>query len=121
MAKAFDAQADTHINNQYNTCYWALRQQAGKSAQEAQAVLTGTRTNFKNELLFSQFGINYNELPAQFRKGSVVIWLPKQATDGFVDGAASSGAKRIKRCPQVVHVDIIGHAFWKEHAGILAG
>ncbi len=31
-------QADTHINNQYNTCFWALVG-AGRSPQEAQAEL----------------------------------------------------------------------------------
>ena len=44
----------------------------------------------KNELLFSQFGINYNNLPEIYRKGSVLIWTPaekatasyKKAKDG---------------------------------------
>jgi tRNA(His) guanylyltransferase len=90
-------QADTHINTQYNTCYWALVK-GGKTPGEAQDVLKvgpprergvqhlprqspgatammllllqGTQTDFKNELLFSQFGINYNDLPPAFRKAS---------------------------------------------------
>eukprot|EP00879_Flechtneria_rotunda_P029185 GHRR01031465.1.p1 GENE.GHRR01031465.1~~GHRR01031465.1.p1 ORF type:complete len:221 (+),score=12.57 GHRR01031465.1:158-820(+) len=60
-------QADTHINNQYNTCYWCLVN-SGKTPSEAQQVLKGTDTAFKNELLYSQFGINYAHLPEQFRK-----------------------------------------------------
>lgn len=28
----------------------------------------GTQTNFKNELLFQHFQINYNDLPQRFRK-----------------------------------------------------
>lgn len=52
---------------QYNTCYWALVK-SGKTGAEAQAVLKGTDAGTKNELLYSQFGINYNELPEQFKK-----------------------------------------------------
>ncbi|GIM11702.1 hypothetical protein Vretimale_15132, partial [Volvox reticuliferus] len=60
-------QADTHINNQYNTCFWALVN-SGKTPAEAQATLKGTQTAFKNELLFQNFGINYAHLPEQFKK-----------------------------------------------------
>ena len=28
----------------------------------------------KNEILFSEFNINYNNLPQMYRKGSVLIW-----------------------------------------------
>ena len=28
----------------------------------------------KNELLFSKFGVNYNNLPEMHRKGSVLVW-----------------------------------------------
>ena len=28
----------------------------------------------KNEILFSEFNINYNNLPQIYRKGSVLIW-----------------------------------------------
>ena len=31
----------------------------------------GSNAEFKNELLFSQFGINYNTLPEQFKKAGV--------------------------------------------------
>ena len=27
----------------------------------------------KQEILFSRFGINYNDLPRQFRKGSIIV------------------------------------------------
>ena len=27
----------------------------------------------KQEILFSRFGINYNDLPRQFRKGSTIV------------------------------------------------
>ena len=57
----------TPANPQYNTPYWELVK-SGVAPAEAQATLAGTDAGFKNELLFTRFGINYNELPAQFRK-----------------------------------------------------
>jgi tRNA(His) 5'-end guanylyltransferase len=41
-------------------------------------LLQGTDTSFKNELLFSQFGINYAQLPEQFRKviSFIRFWVP---------------------------------------------
>lgn len=59
-------QADTHINCQYNTCYWMLINE-GKSREEVQKMLKGTLTADKNEIMF-QRGVNYNALPAMFRK-----------------------------------------------------
>eukprot|EP00955_Chlamydomonas_euryale_P009499 101406-Chlamydomonas_euryale.AAC.9 len=35
-------QVDTHINNQYNTCFWALVQQGSRTPAQAQAELKGT-------------------------------------------------------------------------------
>lgn len=106
-------QVDTHINNQYNTCYWALRQQVGKTPSEAQAVLKGTLADFKNEMLFTQFGINYNSLPARFRKGSVIIRCMQ-----LVSGSEGAAAKH-RSIPTVLHVDIIKDEFWQQHPEIL--
>jgi len=66
-------QADTHINNLYNTAFWALIQHGGQTAAEAHATLRGTVSAQKHELLFTRYGINYNELDPQFRKGSVAV------------------------------------------------
>lgn len=30
-------------------------------------------------MLYSRFGINYNDLPAMFRKGSTLIWETEEA------------------------------------------
>eukprot|EP00049_Salpingoeca_infusionum_P011043 m.190539 g.190539 ORF g.190539 m.190539 type:complete len:325 (-) comp14821_c0_seq1:2331-3305(-) len=67
-------QADCHINNLYNTTFWALVQQGGLTQQQAEERLRGTFSKDKNEILFSEFGINYNNEPAMFRKGSVITW-----------------------------------------------
>lgn len=62
-----------HINNLYNTTFWALVQSGGQTAAEAHKTLEGTFSSDKNEILFGRFGINYAKLPEKFRKGSVVL------------------------------------------------
>ncbi|THH07369.1 hypothetical protein EW145_g3419 [Phellinidium pouzarii] len=66
-------QADTHINNLYNTVFWALVQQGGQTTTEAHATLRGTISSQKHEILFTRFGVNYNALPSRYRKGSVLL------------------------------------------------
>ena len=61
-----------HVNNLYNTTFWALVQQGNMSGTEAELFLKGTVSSDKNEILFSRFGINYNNEPDVFKKGSVV-------------------------------------------------
>ena len=81
-----------HINNLYNTCFWALVQQGEQTVSQAHETLRvryfnpirltsllslhwqGTVSGQKNELLHSRFGINYNSLPERYRKGSVSLW-----------------------------------------------
>lgn len=86
----------------YNTCFWALVLQGGRTVQEANKELSvsslalpnrctldqlqrvaanphplppqGTVSSQKQELLYSQFGINYNNLDPMFRKGSTLVW-----------------------------------------------
>ncbi|KAL4437020.1 hypothetical protein ABPG75_004159 [Micractinium tetrahymenae] len=109
-------QADTHINNLYNTCFWALVQ-SGKTTAEAHAELRGSLSDYKNELLFSRFGINYSTLPERFRKGSVVIrqrvTVQKQMPDG-----RTKQKERLE--PVVLHCDIIRDDFWRQHPELLA-
>ena len=62
-----------HINNLYNTTFWALIQQGGLDARAAENELTGTLSSHKNEILFSRFKINYNNEPEIFKKGSVLF------------------------------------------------
>ncbi|EIE21615.1 histidine tRNA 5'-guanylyltransferase [Coccomyxa subellipsoidea C-169] len=109
-------QADTHINNQYNTCFWALVH-SGKSRTEAQDHLKGTQTAYKNELLFSEFGIKYGLLPVMFRKGSVVTRSRRQKTVKHAeDGTA---VQREGGEVTVTHEDIIDDAFWETRPDIL--
>ncbi|KAJ3986350.1 Thg1 C terminal domain-containing protein [Lentinula detonsa] len=66
-------QADTHINNLYNTAFWALVQQGGQTTTEAHAILRGTVSKDKHEILFSGFEINYDKIDPRYRKGSVFV------------------------------------------------
>lgn len=98
-------QVDTHVNNLYNTVFWALVQQGGKSTTEAHAALKGTVSATKHEILFQQFQINYNDISSRFKKGTVVVAGPPKAKEGY----------------EVLHCDIIGDEFWDERPHILAG
>lgn len=63
---------DTHINNLYNTAFWYLIIKCGLSAQESEKTLSGTVSSDKQEILFSRCGINYNNEPEMFKKGSLI-------------------------------------------------
>lgn len=108
-------QADVHINNQYNTCFWALVH-SGKTTTEAQHMLKGTQADFKNELLFSTFGINYSKLPEQYRKGSVVL---RRKVAAVVKKEGKPAFTREINEPVVLHCDIIKDGFWQDHSALL--
>jgi tRNA(His) guanylyltransferase len=80
-------------------------------------LVQGTDAGFKNELLFSQFEINYAQLPEQFKKGSLVIRetvpvVVKHKEDG-------TPIERMKPQERVLYCDIIGQAFWDEYLRVL--
>ena len=102
-------QADCHINNLYNTCFWSLVQQGGLTNKEAEARLKDTMSGEKNEILFSEFGINYNNEPELFRKGTVLFW-------DFPDDD-----EKLRKRKEIIelHVDIIGETFWESHPDLL--
>ncbi|TID26659.1 tRNAHis guanylyltransferas-like protein Thg1 [Venturia nashicola] len=138
-------QVDCHINNQYNTTFWALRKQGNLTPQEATQKLSGTLAADKNELLFSQFGINYNNEAPIYRKGTTLyrdyeLDAPLQASTAIVEQAANNtqespsdpvklsktalqreGRKRAKVGIAVYHGDVIGDLFWQQRSWILSG
>lgn len=65
-------QAHAARNTLSGWCYWTLRQE-GQTARQATARINGTSAAFKNEFLF-QHGINFNELPAWQRRGTLLSW-----------------------------------------------
>ena len=92
----------------------------------------GTSSSQKQEILFGQYGINYNALPERFRKGSVLY--RQEATSSVETPAAGGGdtpnresiavsspapPRRSRRETVVEHCDIIGPAFWSSRRSIL--
>lgn len=54
----------------------------------------GTLSDYKNELLFSQFGLNYSTLPERFRKASAAPGAAGLAGAGLTCGSDLSCAGR---------------------------
>lgn len=82
-------QADTHINNLYNTTFWALVLQGNRSELAATKELEGTVSAEKHEILHSIFGINYDQLEPIFRKGSTVVWTADSAEPAAANAEAT--------------------------------
>ncbi|KAI6833542.1 tRNAHis guanylyltransferase [Hortaea werneckii] len=125
-------QADCHINNLYNTTFWNMVLKGGMSTTEAEYALKGTVSSDKNEILFSKFGINYNNEPLIYRKGTVIFRA--YDTESEVNGGSTAGkvpdptsksqmekAKKRKQKARIAveHVDIIGPSFWEAYPYIL--
>ncbi|KAK1442103.1 tRNAHis guanylyltransferase Thg1 superfamily protein [Babesia gibsoni] len=68
--------ADCHINTQYNICFWCLVAD-GKNPDEAYKWLKHTNKGEKNEYIYQSRGINYNNLPRLFRKGTTLVRMAK--------------------------------------------
>lgn len=86
-------------------------------------------------MLFSQFSMNYNSLPARYRKGSVLVREevptitdtvapgdPAGVPEGTYSIAPSAKSKKRKAetVVQVLHCDIIKDDFWNERPNILS-
>lgn len=111
-------QADCHINNLYNTTFWTLVQKGQLTPHDAQTKLIGTLSADKNEILFTDFGINYNNEPEMFKKGSILRWekldhkYPKNPTKRQLDKYRKS-VRDAKI--NILHCDIIkDEQFWND-------
>ncbi|EQL01997.1 tRNAHis guanylyltransferase [Ophiocordyceps sinensis CO18] len=130
-------QVDCHINNLYNTTFWALIQLGGLGNKDAEKTLAGTLASDKNEILFSRFHINYNNEPEMFRKGSVIfrdyeLVDPKshrvademddlaEPTQQSKSQADKDKKRRLKARVVVEHLDIIKDDFWDRRPWILS-
>ncbi|KAI9146175.1 Thg1 C terminal domain-containing protein, partial [Paraphysoderma sedebokerense] len=130
-------QADCHINNLYNTTFWNLVLKGKLSEQQAEEKLRGTFAADKNEILFSEFGINYNTISEIYRKGTTIIrqqqLSEKQATipskyvkpedreKGIAnaDGTVTITVKKEQKVLTPLYCDIIGDEFWESHPDLL--
>lgn len=103
-------QADTHINHLLNCCFWALVDRKGLAPKEAQNTINGTSSAQKHEILFGA-GVNYNNEPEQYRKGTFLFWSAV--------GRTETGEK-IKAELQEVYTDIIQDVpFWETNKHLL--
>ena len=97
----------------------------------AEAILRGTLSKDKNELLFSRFGINYNNEPEFFKKGSVVIrekrdLILKRMEEKPDTISLSLTKEQVAALSEgsyetvVLHCDVIRDSpFWEEHPDLL--
>ncbi|KAL1516440.1 hypothetical protein ABEB36_000358 [Hypothenemus hampei] len=100
-------QADCHINNLYNTTFWALVLKGGLSNSEAEQRLCGTLSSDKHEILFSEFSTNYNNEPVIFKKGTILLRKKFKYKN----------SNKIVVIP--LHEDLIQDDFWVRHNEIL--
>uniref|UniRef100_A0A0E0L513 tRNA(His) guanylyltransferase n=1 Tax=Oryza punctata TaxID=4537 RepID=A0A0E0L513_ORYPU len=75
----------------------------------------GTLSKDKNELLFQQFHLNYNNEPAMFRKGSCTY---RQKVEESAAAEGRENTTRERWDVIVAHVDM-GTEFWRKHPYIL--
>ncbi|KAJ1651464.1 hypothetical protein IWQ61_007974 [Dispira simplex] len=108
-------QVDCHINNLYNTTFWTLVK-SGKTETKAEEILRGTFSADKNEILFSQFGINYNNLPPIFRKGSIILqdFVELESQDKHGNPVVKRKKKTL-----IIHEDLIKQKFWNKRSFLL--
>ncbi|CAF9920167.1 MAG: hypothetical protein GOMPHAMPRED_001997 [Gomphillus americanus] len=126
-------QVDCHINNLYNTAFWALVLKGGLTETQAEEELRGTVSADKNEILFSRFGVNYNDESEIYKKGNVLYRKYEEgeaekamtASENFLQEPLSKSQRdkqrkrKSKATIELVHVDIIKDAFWEERPWIL--
>lgn len=112
-------QVDCHINNLYNTTFWTLVEKGELSPKEAENSLIGTLSQDKNEILFSRFGINYNNEPEIFKKGTIIVrdydnYKPQvEQEDASSRQLQRLEKSRKKATISVLHVDLTKDgAFW---------
>ena len=88
---------DAHRNALNSHCYWTLRKQ-GKNQRAATSQLEGMSVADKNELLFQEAGINFNDLPLWQRRGMGVYWetFTKDATNPKTGEAVQAERRRLK-------------------------
>lgn len=109
-------QVDCHINNLYNTSFWTLVQQGNMTTQEAEKRLSKTVSADKHEMLFTEFGLNYNNEPDVFKKGTTIV--KEFDTAGLSQRQVERKMKKMGKV-RVMHCDIIRDQWWDERKWIL--
>ena len=80
--------------------------------------LKGTFSADKHEILFSEFGVNYNDELEQFKKGTTLF---RKKVEFPVRDASGNDTGKTKLRMQVCETngDIIGDDFWMENEHLL--
>jgi len=88
---------DAHRNALNGHCCWTLRRQ-NQTATEATRNLSGLSVADKNELLFREAGVNFNELPAWQRRG-IAVYKEEIVVDGKnpVTGETTQSTRRCNK------------------------
>ena len=91
--------------------------------------MKGTFANDKNEILFSQFGVNYNNEPDQFKKGTTLfrkkVEIPLESVVPEEEIAKMSGKQKghakfkLRTVVDQFTGDIIQDEFWDSHPHLL--
>ncbi|KAG5417969.1 THG1 [Candida metapsilosis] len=107
-------QVDCHINNLYNTAFWSLVK-LGLTPQESEQKLMGTVSSDKNEILFKECGINYNNELEIFKKGTILVReLISYTPKGDLSSRQKQRDEKSRRKAEIkqYHVDIINDDSW---------
>lgn len=117
-------QVDCHINNLYNTCFWGLVLKKGFTHKDAQNLLKDLKSDQKNELLFSELKINYNNIESIFRKGTILIRKEvlkekhqKKENNEIMTQEQNSKGGPLSTKKVVIHLneDLINDDFWTKY------
>ncbi|XP_059060665.1 probable tRNA(His) guanylyltransferase [Achroia grisella] len=103
-------QADVHINNLYNTTFWNLVLKGNMSPTQAEKRLCGTVSADKNEILYNEFEINYNNEPEIYKRGTILLRKVINNEDN----------KKSSTVIVDIHDDMLKEKFWKEHSSLLS-
>ncbi|XP_014054241.1 probable tRNA(His) guanylyltransferase [Salmo salar] len=103
--------------------FWRLVQKGGLTTTQAEDRLKRTLAADKNEILFSEFDINYNKEPVVHRKGTALMWKKLEETVTktvkLPNEEEEVPVTRTRRRVSAHHCDVIGDEFWEEHPNIL--
>ena len=131
-------QVDCHVNNLYNTTFYALTGQYTKhspdgfpldtlapskpvlTGQEAEQKLCKTLSKHKHDILFLDYNINYNNECEQFKKGTLLILIPEDKAE-YREKKKPKKSDNYFRDAQInqLHVDIISDQFWEQNNELL--
>jgi tRNA(His) 5'-end guanylyltransferase len=70
-------QRDCLTNCLESYAYWTLRH-SGRSKKETQARLEGMNQSDKQEMLFTEFNLNFNNITAEQKRGDIIHFIEKQ-------------------------------------------